>query len=138
MEPEVEVIQFRPPGPTTTLRLPLVLAPPDMEEPQVNPHFSWIESNFNAHLLHSFCFGNYLLLCTNTRCVKPCTKTSPSLDYSTASTLGKERRALTLPMSRFPCHGCHAQPHGKLFSIIRRELQVQQGKQQDQGQGASV
>ena len=35
MEPEVEVIQFRPPGPATTLRLPLVMAPPDMGEPQV-------------------------------------------------------------------------------------------------------
>ena len=70
--------------------------------------------------------------------MKSCTKTSPSLDYSTASTLGKERRALILPMCRFPCHGCHAEPHGQLFSIIRRELQVQQGKQQDQSQGASV
>ena len=40
MEPEVEVIQFRPPGPATTLRLPIVLAPPDMEEPQVSQYIS--------------------------------------------------------------------------------------------------
>ena len=43
MEPEVEVIQFRPPGPATTLRLPIVLAPPDMEETQVW-YFLWIVS----------------------------------------------------------------------------------------------
>ena len=32
--------------------------------------------------------------------------------------------------------GCRAVPHGQLFSITRRELQVWQGLQQDQSQGA--
>lgn len=53
MEPEVEVIQFRPPGPTTTLRLPLVLAPPDMEEPQVREALYKNFSQFGLlHRLH--------------------------------------------------------------------------------------
>jgi len=50
----VEVIQFRPPGPATTLRLPIVLAPPDMEEPQVREalyqHFSQFGLLHRLHL----------------------------------------------------------------------------------------
>ena len=123
MEPEVEVIQFRPPGPATTLRLPIVLAPPDMEEPQVW-YFSWKVTPFKVWIPKDVKLSVlvYCLPLSSTRCVKPSINTFHSLDFSTAFTLVKERKALILHMFRYPSMGVRKiQNFIHCFSVLLTE-----------------